>query len=120
MGAILFKGKPYVGSSMAEDIVYDNTDSELSATDVNGAIDEVSNKTFILTNKSLTFSNLVATVSDARVTASTYAMVYFTDATLSAAANAGIVVDTSSGTITFTATTAPTTTLVCDIVCRKG
>ncbi len=76
--------------------------------------------TFVLKNQTLTFSNLVATVSDARVTADTYAMVFFNDATLQVAADAGVVVDTSSGTITFTATSAPSSTLVCDIVCRKG
>lgn len=76
--------------------------------------------TFILKNQTLTFSNLVATITDARVTASTYAMVYFNNATLQAAANAGVVVDTSTGTITFTALSVPSTSLVCDIVCRKG
>lgn len=80
----------------------------------------ITDKVFVLTNQTLTFSNLVATISDARVTASTYAEVFFTDATLQAASNAGIVVDTSSGTITFTATSAPSSALVCDIVCRKG
>ena len=74
---------------------------------------------FVLANKSLNFSNLIATVSDTRITANTFAEVYFTDATLQAASNAGIVVDTSAGTITFTATSAPSTTLVCYIVCRK-
>lgn len=86
---------------------------------LNDITDEL-NKTFILSNQTLTFSNLVATISDARVTASTYAMVYFNNATLQAAANAGVVVDTSTGTITFTASSVPSTSLVCDIVCRKG
>lgn len=87
------------------------------------ALDDITDeldKTFILSNQTLTFSNLVATISDARVTASTYAMVYFNNATLQAAANAGVVVDTSTGTITFTASSVPSTSLVCDIVCRKG
>lgn len=83
-------------------------------------VSEELEKSFVLTNQTLTFSNLVATVSDARVTADTYAMVFFNDATLQAAANAGVVVDTSAGTITFTAATAPSSNLVCDIVCRKG
>jgi len=87
------------------------------------ALDDITDeldKTFILSNQTLTFSNLVATITDARVTASTYAMVYFNNATLQAAANAGVVVDTSTGTITFTASSVPSTSLVCDIVCRKG
>lgn len=86
---------------------------------LNDITDEL-DKTFILSNQTLTFSNLVATITDARVTASTYAMVYFNNATLQAAANAGVVVDTSTGTITFTASSVPSTSLVCDIVCRKG
>lgn len=103
----------------------DNT-SDLNkpiSTATQAALDDITDeldKTFILSNQTLTFSNLVATISDARVTASTYAMVYFNNATLQAAANAGVVVDTSTGTITFTASSVPSTSLVCDIVCRKG
>lgn len=103
----------------------DNT-SDLNkpiSTATQAALDDITDelgKTFILSNQTLTFSNLVATITDARVTASTYAMVYFNNATLQAAANAGVVVDTSTGTITFTASSVPSTSLVCDIVCRKG
>ena len=103
----------------------DNT-SDLNkpiSTATQAALDDITDeldKTFILSNQTLTFSNLVATITDARVTASTYAMVYFNNATLQAAANAGVVVDTSTGTITFTASRVPSTSLVCDIVCRKG
>ena len=75
---------------------------------------------FVLANRTLTFSNLVATVSDARITASTYATVYFHDGCLSAAVNAGLKVDTSAGAVTITATTAPSSTLTCDIVCENG
>lgn len=103
----------------------DNT-SDLNkpiSTATQAALDDITDeldKTFILSNQTLTFSNLVATITDARVTASTYVMVYFNNATLQAAANAGVVADTSTGTITFTASSVPSTSLVCDIVCRKG
>ena len=103
----------------------DNT-SDLNkpiSTATQAALDDITDeldKTFILSNQTLTFSNLVATITDARVTASTYVTVYFNNATLQAAANAGVVVDTSTGTITFTASSVPSTSLVCDIVCRKG
>ena len=106
--------------TVATAISYDHSHSGLAALTVQEAIDELSDEVFVLKNQSLNFSNLVATISDARVTASTYAEVYFTDACLQSASNAGIVVDTSSGTITFTVYEAPETTLVCDIVCRKG
>jgi len=86
------------------------------------ALKDEADKFFVLANNSLSFNSTtkIATVSDARVTASTYAMVYFTDATLSDATDAGIVVDTISGAVQFTATTLPTNTLVCDIVCKKA
>ena len=44
MGKIMRKGKKYSGasSSMAENIIYDNTESGLEANDVQGAIDELS------------------------------------------------------------------------------
>lgn len=44
MGIIMRNGKKYSGasSSMAENIVYDNTESGLEANDVQGAIDELS------------------------------------------------------------------------------
>lgn len=91
--------------------------------------DEVNNKTvvtasegtsFVLANQTLTFSNNVATVSDNRVTSSTYATIYFYDGYLSSAVASGISVDTSSGVITFTATTQPSGDLKCDIVCSNG
>ena len=44
MGKIMRNGKKYSGasSSMAENIIYDNTESGLEANDVQGAIDELS------------------------------------------------------------------------------
>ena len=75
---------------------------------------------FVLANRTLTFSNNIATVSDSRVTANTYATVYFHDGSLAAAVNAGLSVDTSTGTITITAESTPSASLTCDIVCESG
>lgn len=80
---------------------------------------EIDGRFFTLKEQSLAFENLQAVIRDSRVTENTYIVAYFTDETLQAAANAGVVVDSGDGTITFTATTAPSVTLVCDIVCRK-
>ena len=71
---------------------------------------------FILRNQALTFSNLEATISDARINANTYPLVYWSNASYEEAESCKIVSNTGSGTITFTAETAPTNTLVCDIV----
>ena len=75
---------------------------------------------FVLANRTLTFSNNVAAVTDIRVTANTYATVYFHDGCLAAAVNAGLSVDTSAGVITITAETTPSAALTCDIVCESG
>ena len=75
---------------------------------------------FVIANRTLTFSNNVATVSDSRVTANTYATVYFHDGSLASAVNAGLSIDTSSGVITITADSTPSSTLTCDIVCESG
>lgn len=104
----------------SENTTYDNTTSGLDATEVQGAIDELAadaSKSFVLSNQSLTFTNLVATISDSRVTANTSVHADFTDATLSAASAANVSVESISGAIKFTAVTAPTSTLVCDIIC---
>lgn len=68
----------------------------------------------VLKNQSLTFTNLVATVSDSDITADSDYLVYYHD--VSAAESAGITVTVSSGVMTFTATTAPQNTIVVDIV----
>lgn len=76
--------------------VYDNTKVSLDAD-------------FILINQErLTFVNNVCTLSDARITASSLADVYFTSATESVAINANITVETSAGAVTLTAGNAPT------------
>ncbi len=68
----------------------------------------------ILRSQSLSFTGLVATVSDSDITADSNYIVYYHDVTL--AENAGITTVASSGVITFTATTAPSNTIVVDIV----
>lgn len=68
----------------------------------------------ILRNQSLSFTGLVATVSDSDITADSNYIVYYHDVTL--AENAGITTVASSGVITFTAVTAPSNTIVVDIV----
>ena len=71
---------------------------------------------FVLRNRNLTFSNLTATISDPRINAYTYPLVYWSDASKQEAKDCKIISNTSSGSITFTAEEAPTNTLVCDIV----
>lgn len=68
----------------------------------------------ILDNQSLSFTGLVATVSDSDITADSNYIVYYHDVTL--AEDAGITTVASSGAITFTAVTAPSNTIVVDIV----
>lgn len=68
----------------------------------------------ILRSQSLSFTGLVATVSDSDITADSNYIVYYHDVTL--AENAGITTVATSGVITFTATTAPSNTIVVDIV----
>ena len=71
---------------------------------------------FVLANTTLTFSNLTATVSDARITGSTYPLVYWSSTSYDTAVSCKITSNTSTGAITFTAETAPSTSLTCDIV----
>jgi hypothetical protein len=71
---------------------------------------------FVLVNQTLTFTNLTATVSDARISGATYPLVYWSNASYDAAMESNIISNTSAGTITFTAETAPSTSLTCDIV----
>lgn len=75
------------------------------------------NKLFSIQGQTLSFSNKVATISNARVNSGTYTLVYYSDATLEAAKAADITVTTGIGVITFTAANTPTGTITCDIVC---
>ena len=85
------------------------------------ALKDEADKFFVLTNKTLTFTgtapNLSASVSDARITADTLAMVYFDSPDVASAA--GIDGNTASGSAAFTATSTPSTTITCDIVCKN-
>lgn len=86
--------------------VYDNTKVSLDAD-------------FILINQqALTFLNNVCTISDSRITASSLADVYFTSLTESVANNADIVVETSAGAVTLTASNTPTGTIEATIHIR--
>ncbi len=71
---------------------------------------------FVLRNRNLTFSNLTASISDPRINSYTYPLVYWSDASKQEAKDCKITSNTSNNTITFTAETAPTNTLICDIV----
>lgn len=68
----------------------------------------------IIKNQTLNFVGLVATVSDSDIEADSDFAVYYYNET--DAEQAGIEAVSSSGVITFTATTAPLNTIVCDIV----
>lgn len=82
-------------------------------TDVPGST--VSNEAiFVLKNRTLSFTNLTATITDARITTDTYPLVYYSDDAVAAAA--GITSATSSHQITFTATSEPNAAVTCDIV----
>lgn len=70
---------------------------------------------FTIHNQTLTFTNDVATISDARVTANSLVDVYYADASLSEAKAADITVTTGSGAITFTASNTPSTTITASV-----
>lgn len=99
---------------------FDNCDVQDDAVNDKTVVTANEGMAFVLANRTLTFSNNVATVTDSRVTANTYATVYFHDGSLAAAVNAGLSVDTSTGTITITAESTPSAALTCDIVCESG
>lgn len=110
---------PELGDYDANQIAYDNSNSDLDSTDVNDAIDELAEKTFFIdrTSTPLSFSTVgntvQATVSDARVTAESFCYACFTDACIQAAADANVVVDSASGSIVFTADSTPSADLYC-------
>lgn len=110
---------PELGDYDANQIAYDNSNSDLASTDVNDAIDELAARTFFIdrTSTPLSFSTVgntvQATVSDARVTANSFIYACFTDACIQAAADANVVVDSASGSIVFTADSTPSNDLYC-------
>lgn len=70
---------------------------------------------FKLSNQTLTFTNNVATVTDSRITTDTCIFVFYSDSAVAAAANISTAV--TAGTVTFTAQTAPSSTLTCTLLC---
>jgi len=68
----------------------------------------------IIKNQTLTFTNLVATISDTDITADSDFAVYYYN--IAAAEAADITAVSSSGTITFTAQNNPSSTIVVDVV----
>jgi hypothetical protein len=83
---------------------------------INGSTVDVAVPDKVLTNQTLSFVGTTATLSVSGVTADTLIFVFFHDVTI--ASDAGIVADTGSGVITFTASTAPANTVVCDIIIK--
>jgi uncharacterized protein YaiI (UPF0178 family) len=78
---------------------------------------------FIIQNQALTFTqsgnSYVATVQDDRVTSDSLVSAFFVNASLQAAADANVVVDSASGSIVFTADSAIASTLYVDIIVRN-
>ena len=74
--------------------------------------------TQIVYNQTLTFTNKVCEISDARITANSIANVYFTQACMQTAVKAGITVETSAGKVTLTAARTPEATLTASIQIR--
>ena len=95
----------------------DNTDGIYHTTDEPDG-DDAAYGSFRIDNQTLSFTNLVATVSDNRVEADTLPFVFvhpdseaaYNDAQISASV-------TAAGAVTFTASSAPSGTIVVDILC---
>lgn len=83
---------------------------------INGSTVDVAVPDKVLTNQTLSFVGTTATLSVSGVTADTLIFVFFHDVTI--ASDAEIVADTGSGVITFTASSAPANTVVCDIIIK--
>lgn len=109
---------PYTSAANSS---YDNTTSGLSSSNVQDAIDEIDttlDKTFILTNQTITFSNLAASISDARIAADTAASIWYDNTNKAIAVAAGVTAETVSGGINFAAVTAPSGSITIEkIVC---
>ena len=107
-------GSIVVGSATAADTAT-NATTATRATSAGSANDD-----FILINKqTLTFTNNVCTLSDARITADSLADVYFTAETISAAQKAVIAVETAAGSVTLTAGRTPDSTISATIRIKK-
>jgi len=92
----------------------DTATSALSATSAGSADND-----FILCNQqALTFSNGYCQLNDSRITAGSVADVYFTDATINTAENAGITVQTYANYMRLFAAQEPTGSIVATIRIR--
>lgn len=114
---VSFNGR--YGSVTPEAGDYSAAQIKYSSSNVDAELD----KFFVISNQSLSFSTvnnaIVATISNSKVTANSSVYAMFTDATLQAAADAGVVVDSLAGQIKFTAETTPNMTLVCNIIVKN-
>ena len=73
---------------------------------------------FPIKSVSLDFNGaLTVDVVNENVRETSYCLVFFNDASISAAESAGISASPKNGYITFTAKTAPSSVLVCDVIC---
>lgn len=90
--------------------------TKIAEISINGSTVDVVAPDKVLTNMTLSFVGTTATLSVSGVTADTLIFVFFHDVTI--ASDAEIVADTGSGVITFTASTAPANTVVCDIIIK--
>ena len=68
-------------------------------------------KDFVIPKRTLTFTNLVCTITDSRVTSDSLVDVYFTKNSMVAAENARIYVDSENGKIVLTASSQPSANL---------
>lgn len=68
-------------------------------------------KDYVIAEQDFVFTNRVCVIQDAKVTANSLIDVYFTAATMVAAEDAKIYVDSGAGTITLTAEVQPTSTI---------
>lgn len=71
---------------------------------------------FILDNQTLSFNNLVATVSDSRITSNSKVAIYYSNSSLAMARSCSIEADSEDGLVRFTVNRAPTSTITCSLV----
>lgn len=69
-----------------------------------------------LKNQTLSFSNLTAEVAVTGMTANTHVLVFYSVSSIAYAEAAGITAESTTDKVVFTAETAPTSTVTCDII----
>lgn len=74
-------------------------------------VEDYVDKDYVIAEQDFVFTNRVCVIQDAKVTANSLIDVYFTAATMVAAEDAKIYVDSSAGAITLTAEVQPTSTI---------